>query len=298
MGAKAKTGVSDFHYALLQSDDASGAVYSTPVPIPGLIEATITPNSQSTTLYADNGPYLVDTALGELKVDIDLADVPLDIQAVLLGHTVTAGVMHSKVTDTPPYVAIGWKGKNSNGHERWVWLLKGQFSELTDGYKTKAEKVDFQSQKLTYTAVQRVYDKEWKKTADQDHPDYTAAIGEGWFLDVNGTVIADIVAPTVTSVPTAGATGVSTSADLVFTFSEAIRANTAIGGNFMVYKTSDGSAVPGAVTLNEAKTVVTFNPTSALSSTTNYTAVISNAVCDVAGNALAAPVIITFTTGA
>jgi len=47
-------------------------------------------------------------------------------RSVLLGHSVTGGVLIKKSTDTAPYVALGFKSKKSNGSYRYVWLYKGK----------------------------------------------------------------------------------------------------------------------------------------------------------------------------
>lgn len=46
----ATIGLRDVHYAILTSDNASGAVYETPVKIAGAISANVNPNTNSATL--------------------------------------------------------------------------------------------------------------------------------------------------------------------------------------------------------------------------------------------------------
>jgi hypothetical protein len=103
----------------------------------------------------------------------------------------------------------------------------------------------------------------------------------------------DITAPTVVSVvPVNSATAVSTSSKAMVTFSEAMSAATITATSFTVKQGS--TAVAGTVTYTG--TVATFTPTAALAANTVYTGTVTTGVKDVAGNALAANYIWSFTT--
>jgi hypothetical protein len=106
---------------------------------------------------------------------------------------------------------------------------------------------------------------------------------------------ADTTAPTVTCVPVDGATGVSVSADIVLTFSEAIQPVLVNSTNIILMK-ADGTLVANALTLGTNDTVVTINPNSNLSGATAHIVIVTTAVKDVAGNALAATNVFNFTT--
>jgi len=111
-------------------------------------------------------------------------------------------------------------------------------------------------------------------------------------------ISADSTAPTVTVVPADAATGIAVTANVVWTFSEAIDAATITSSNFMLIKASDGTVVAGALSSASGNEVITFNPTSSLDTTTAYIAIASSNVKDVAGNNLAANSITNFTTSA
>lgn len=282
-------GLSSMRYAILDSDTASAVVYQGPVAVEGAISAKISPSVNSDTLYADDGPAETAVGFGEISVELELATLPLTVQAALLGHTITGGVITKKSTDTAPYVALGFKSQKSNGKYVYVWLYKGKFSPVESEYSTKKDKPEFHTPKIKATFVKRVYDNAWMKSADEDHPDYVASIGANWFTAVDGA--ADTTAPTLTSVvPANNATGVAVSSTVVWTFSEAILASTATTGNFMVVNDSDGAVVAGTVTINAARTVVTFTPTSNLAALTAYRAIATSSVKDIAGNAYAGSV--------
>jgi hypothetical protein len=110
-----------------------------------------------------------------------------------------------------------------------------------------------------------------------------------------GAVTADTTSPTIaSSYPVGGATGVATTATISADFSEAMAAATLGQASFSL---KNGTAdVPGEVTSFD--NTVAFSPSSDLALNTTYTATITTAATDVAGNALAAAYSWSFTTDA
>jgi hypothetical protein len=104
--------------------------------------------------------------------------------------------------------------------------------------------------------------------------------------------------PTVVSVtPVAGSTGNCPNKIVSATFSEAMNAATITTSTFLL--TGPGSTpVTGAVSYNAATDTAIFAASSALALSTTYTATITTGAKDNFGNALAAPYVWTFTTGA
>jgi Ice-binding-like/Bacterial Ig-like domain len=115
---------------------------------------------------------------------------------------------------------------------------------------------------------------------------------------------ADVTPPTITlTSPANAATNVLLNAAVNATFSKALNPTTvtAFGTFTLKVAGSGGAAVAGSVTYNPVSNTATFTPTANLTATTQYTATITNAAKDLAGNALAAGTIAnpwTFTTGA
>lgn len=180
----ARIGIKNFHYAKLLTDNAEGVTYDTPVAVPGIINASISPASSSETLYADNAPAEVGNTLGDITVEIELKDLPIEHQAALLGHTLVDGVMTSSGDDTAPYVAIMFEGLKSSGDKKFVKLLKGMFSVPADTYATKNASVTFQTDKISGKFVVREFDSCWKKTAEEDATGYLPATGDAWYTSV------------------------------------------------------------------------------------------------------------------
>ena len=133
---------------------------------------------------------------------------------------------------------------------------------------------------------------------------YTANVTSG-VKDVAGTFLANNyswtfttsaidVAPTILStVPLSLATGVSISSKVTATFSEAMNATTINSSNFTLTP-AGGGPVPATVTY--ANNAAVLDPTAPLLGSTVYTAVVTNAVKDVAGTSMVSNYTWQFTT--
>jgi phi13 family phage major tail protein len=174
----AKIGMKDVHYAILTNDDETGVQYEAPVKLPGAISAKISVKTNTDTLYADDGAFETATTLGEITVEIELADLPLSAQAALLGHKLENGILKAKATDEAPYVALGFKALKSNGKYRYYWLLKGRFQIPDDESQTREDKVTFKTGTLSGVFVCRQYDGLWKLAGDEDEQGFLAT---NWF---------------------------------------------------------------------------------------------------------------------
>jgi phi13 family phage major tail protein len=181
----AQVGLRNVHYAILTKDDATGVTYNTIKTIPGVITAKIQPKSNSATLFADDGPAETATTLGEIDVEFEFSDLPVDVQADLLGHTVDQnGVLVKKSTDIAPYIALGFVSEKSTGKNLYVWLLKGKAQVPEGNFKTKEDKPDFGTTTLTLTFVRRNYDMAYQAVGDEDDEAFTG--GAQWFNKVWG----------------------------------------------------------------------------------------------------------------
>lgn len=291
--AGVQVGLNSLYYAVLTSDTPLGATYNSPVAIAGAINAKISPKSNTETLYCDDGPDETVTSLGEIDVEFETKDIDLNTQAVLLGHSVTGGVLVKKSTDTAPYVALGFKSKKSNGSYRYVWLYKGKFALQEQEYQTAEDKPKFQTPKIKGTFIKRTFDNAWQKIGDEDHPDWAVSTGINWFTAVDGAAPGPL---TVTISPVDGASGVAADANLTWTFANAIQATDVTAANFILLKADDGSLAAGVLSIDTEHKVVTFNPASNLAPGADYIMVCTQGVRDIYGQNLATASIGSFTT--
>jgi len=177
----ATIGLRDVYYAKLLTDPAGGTpTYEAPKRLVGAISVNINPNSSSATLFADDGPADTSATLGEISLELNMADLPLEAQAELLGHKITSGVLSKKGGDVPPWVAVGFKTLKSNGSYRYYWLAKGKFATPEEDLKTKGDSIEFTTPTISGAFVKRDSDDEWQRQADADDTAAATAITK-WF---------------------------------------------------------------------------------------------------------------------
>lgn len=182
-------GLRDVHYALLIDDPISGeAEYEDAVKVVGAITANINPNASSATLFYDDGPGDTAATMGEISLELNLADLPLDVQAIWLGHTFENGILKRKGTDVPPWLAIGFRTLKSNGAYRYMWLCKGKFAIPEESYQTKGDSIEFSTPTITGSFVKRDCDDEWQRVTDEDAEDFDPAYTTTWFDGPNTPV--------------------------------------------------------------------------------------------------------------
>lgn len=291
MNASAQIGLKNLVYAIMSQDDQYGAAYNVPVTAAGIIKAKISPKVNSATSYNDDGPDETASSMGEVDVEIEIKELPIDIQAAWLGHTVQNGVLIKKTTDNPPYLAIGFKAQKADGTYRYKWLLKGKFMVPGAEHETKTDSPKFQNASIKGTFVRRKYDNAWEYTGDEADPAFIA--GGTWFNAVFAPA-TDVTVPTVVTTPANNATAVAISAAPSGVFSENVVTADITTANVRLMKSADGSIVAGTLTYNPATKTMVFTPSANLSAATVYLWSIAN-IRDMAGN-LIAPVTTKFTT--
>ena len=123
-------------------------------------------------------------------------------------------------------------------------------------------------------------------TAAQDTQGLGLAANLSWSFV---TALGDSTRPTVAGVaPAAGAPAAPINTKLTATFSENMAAGTLNATSFTLLNTTLGTAVAGSVSYAAASRTATFTPTAGtLASNSAFTATISTAATDLAGNALA-----------
>lgn len=176
-------GLKNLYYAPLTVDPVGGkTTYGAPVRLAGAISANINPNPSKSTLFADDGPMEVASTLGQIELELNLADIADSELAKLLGHTLNAkGVMLKKAGDTPIWVAVGFESTKSNGKSKYVWLTKGKFEEPEQNNETKGDSVNFKTPTIKASFVKRDSDDLWQLQIDADTQAADQAVITGWF---------------------------------------------------------------------------------------------------------------------
>lgn len=218
-------GLTNLHYAVLIADNAptivggtdGSATYETPKRILGAITANFSPNASNDTLFADDGPYDTASTLGAMSLELNVADIPPDQRAELLGATYedATGILTQSATDIPPYVAVGMAVKKSNGADRLIWYLKGKFSAPDDSNQTKADSINWNTPTVTGNFLKRDADQAYRVAVDTDDAKVTATVKDNWFkspnvkLNTSETVATPTATPVTGTAYTAGTTTIT-----------------------------------------------------------------------------------------
>ncbi len=295
MAKKVLIGLDQFHYALLTSDTTAGVTYDTPVPLKGARTISYNPNSEVATLFADDGPYDTAETIGELELEVGIADISQEDYAALMGHTITGGVMSELATDQPIDVAFGFRAKRSNGGYSYYWFLKGKFAKPSMDHETKADSISWQTPTLPGKFVTRTYDGRYKYSTRDDADDYAPATGTDWFTTVYGTSLDTAPATFSSSIPSANGTATQTT-NITLTFSEPILTSSVTAENFTLIQVTSGATISGSLSVSSA--TVTMTISAILTASTSYSMVIGKGVKDLAGNGMSSAVTFKFTTSA
>jgi phi13 family phage major tail protein len=296
--ANSRIGVENLTFAKILTDVAGGATtYDTPFTITKrLIKASIKHSSSLDPQYADDQTVDVYTDDGDITSDYNITDFTEDELATLLGQTMAAGVRTPAPTDVKPYFCAMWKSKKRNGHYKYYKVLKTMFKEPDQDFDTKADKTAPQTDTLSGTGIQRLSDGLRKRVADEDAASWVAGTGTGWFT--TGDITPDTTPPTVGVTPIDTATDQLGTVNIVWTFDEAILASQVTDNPdetnpFFTVMKADGTIVAGALSIGTNDTVVTFDPTDALTAAADYIS-FCKSVKDKSGNVLAAPCVANF----
>ena len=179
-------GVDNFHIAKMLTDpaDGSGAAYDEILSFPWLRSVGIEPQTDEATLYADNQAVDTADATAKYSLTIDTATLPLEYKALLLGHSISGGVMTVSSEDSAPYFAVMFETTKRNGKKRYVKFLKVRFSEPSETAQTKEEGITYNTPSMTATAIFRS-DKKAIYQADEEADGYAASVGANWYTSVD-----------------------------------------------------------------------------------------------------------------
>lgn len=112
-------GLENLVYADL-TENGKSFEYGEVKPFAPLCAAKVDTSTDSSTVYADNGPIIVLSSTGETKVTIETTEIPQDVLAHITGQKIVDGVIAWKQDAIPPYIALGFTGTKEDGNVRHV----------------------------------------------------------------------------------------------------------------------------------------------------------------------------------
>ena len=177
MATKRQVGLKDFHVCKITSDTpGEGAVYESPVRIPGIISATMSTERSTENYYSDDIVEETFSSFNSISLEVEISNLSQSERALLLGQTVTKGVSAASANDTAEEVGIMFRSKRTDGKYRYVALTRGKFVEPSESFATESDSVSPQTMTLTFTGIPLQCNGIYKITADEGErelpPDY------------------------------------------------------------------------------------------------------------------------------
>lgn len=171
MATYSRVGLRDVVFAKLTDDTSSSLTYAAPdADTVDAIDVSIShANADPDILYANDIETDILYEDTELTVTLEVMDLPLALQAKLLGMTLGTNSEVIEVAGaTIPYYAMGFKSEKRDGNDRYVWLLKGRANPPDDTYHTKEKATTRQNDKITMTFIKRTNDGAFKYILDSE----------------------------------------------------------------------------------------------------------------------------------
>ena len=147
-------GVEGLVYAEVLQDDAEQYQTGEVKYLAPIAELSRTTQTSNESHYYDNVPAIVISSTGADEVTCSLAGIDLEVLADITGQAYdkTTGTM-IEGDRTAKYFALGYKTKKTNGHEVYVWRLKGAFNIPDSTHTTENDGTDANGQELVYTGI-------------------------------------------------------------------------------------------------------------------------------------------------
>lgn len=193
----ATIGLDKPYYSIITEDNDGNETYGTPKVLAKAIQADLTANTSTATLYADDGAdeTVIEFVSGTLSLGIN--DLLPTVAADLIGaHVDKNGALISSVEDIAPYVAVGFRAKKANGKYRYFWLYRVKFGVPATNLATKGESITFQTPTIEGTIMRRnkvdaLGNHPWKAEITEGDTGVTSATTDAWF-----SAVYEPVAPT------------------------------------------------------------------------------------------------------
>lgn len=147
-------GVEGFVAARVTKDDKSAYETGEVFDIAGVSEIGKTTDNSTEAHYYDNMPAIVISSTGSDTLTITASAIPLDVLAEITGQTYNKEIgafIESKREQR--YFAIGYKTKDTDGNEYYVWRYKGSFAIPDSTHSTENAGTDANGQSLTFTGI-------------------------------------------------------------------------------------------------------------------------------------------------
>lgn len=151
-------GVAGLVAAPILEDSTDNYTTGDVIELAGVSQIAKATESQNDTHYYDNNPAIVISSTGADTITIDTSAIPFDVLAKITGQSYDSakGMFVERERD-PGYWALGYKTKDTNGNEVFVWRQKGTFNIPDQTNQTENAGTDANGQSITYTGVATIH---------------------------------------------------------------------------------------------------------------------------------------------
>ena len=142
--------------ARVTKDDATGYTTGTVIPLAEVATIAKTTEQSSETHYYDNVGKITIKAIGTDTVTLTVPAMVLEKLALVTGASIDpdTGAYSSGENDTNYEYALGYRLKLTDGTYRYVWRLKGTFSNVPDETSnTESNSIDTTNQQVIFTGT-------------------------------------------------------------------------------------------------------------------------------------------------
>ena len=144
----ATSGLSNLKYAVMEQEDTATTppVYETPQDLPGINSVSVTPETETATLWGDNQALKTKTKLKKKTVSLEIAKLAPKDRAKIFGHTYNSDTNTVTVSknDKPPYLALLFRVDTEDDDKAELHALyKGKFAPAQEDTNTEGENLEF-----------------------------------------------------------------------------------------------------------------------------------------------------------
>ncbi|MGG6437376.1 major tail protein [Saccharococcus caldoxylosilyticus] len=144
---KVTFGLEKVHIAYLNTTTPT-PTWETPIAIPGAVRFSPEPQGEESTFYADNGPYFTYTSNNGYNAELEMANIPDNILAEMLGWEIDANGMLVETTDgMPKEFALLGQILGDQRNRRFVYY-RCKASRPSSEHNTRGESVEPATQTL------------------------------------------------------------------------------------------------------------------------------------------------------
>ena len=147
-------GVADLVYAKVLSDSDSGITFGEVKALAGVARISKEVETSSETHYYDNKPAVIIQGTGADTITIETSAIEASVLADITGQVYDAAkkmLIEGELEQS--YFAIGYKTKETDGSEKYVWRYKGTFAVPNEEHATENDGTDANGQELVYTGI-------------------------------------------------------------------------------------------------------------------------------------------------